>query len=248
MGNIFMPSLQVTKMAFTDLIPAILGTSGVSTQVTTNVTDFFKNATPSAKLLTQYQAFQQSFQNLNFILGQVRNPVVQLYMNPSSIKINKKVLLDKKQTRGGFVVQFWGHDLEEIQVTAATAYFELSKEPLAAFELLKRQVYQGRFSDTQPFRGSPIISMLFESQVLNGYFNDFNWTVTAKQPFQFEYDFRFTVTQNLSFSVGNNLTNAVSDVVNAVRKGSFNINTNRSDVSVLPEEVQFGKGWGVQLY
>lgn len=241
-------SLQVTKMAFTDLLPFLQGQSGI-TQKLSDVKSFFKDPAPGASLSAKFSAFQDQFQNLDFLIGQVRNPVVQLFLNPESIVINKKVLLDKKQTRGGFVVQFWGHDLETIEVKAATAYFEISKQPLAAFELLKRQCYQGRFHPTQPFRGSPIIGMLFESQALKGYFNDFSYTISADAPFHFTYNFTFTVTENVSFVVGNNLTNLIGDVISLGKQFRLgNVNTNRSDVSIVPEDYQFGKGWGVQLF
>jgi hypothetical protein len=249
MGFLNFSSLQVTKMAFTDLIPGLLGQTGTSFDVAANVKSFFNNANPSANLASQFQSFQDSFQSIDFLIGQVRNPVVQLFLNPETINVNKHILLDKKQTRGGFVIQFWGHDLQEIEVKAATAYFEISKEPLAAFELLKRQCFQGRFHPTQPFRGVPIIAMLFESQVLKGYFTDFSYTLTSAQPFQFTYNFRFVVTENVSFVVGNNLTSLVSDVVSLGKQFRLgNVNTNRSDVSIVPENYQFGKGWGVQLF
>lgn len=236
-------------MAFTDLIPGLLGQTGTNLNIAQNVKDFFKNQKPSASLSSQFQSFQDSFQSVDFLIGQVRNPVVQLFMNPESIQINKHVLLDKKQTRGGFVVQFWGHDLEVIEVKAATAYFEISKEPLAAFELLKRQCYQGRFHQTQPFRGAPIIAMLFESQVLKGYFTDFKYALSAAQPFQFTYSFTFVVTENVAFVVGSNLASAVSDVISLGKRFRLgNVNTNRSDVSIIPDNFQFGKGWGVQLF
>lgn len=248
MGMMNFSSLQVTKMAFTDLIPFLQGQSGITDNLK-DVKNFFKDPAPGASLSAKFQAFQDQFQNLDFLVGQVRNPVVQLFMNPESIQVNKRVLLDKKPTRGGFVVQFWGHDLQTIEVKAATAYFEISKQPLAAFELLKRQCYQGRFHPTQPFRGSPIIGLLFESQALKGYFNEFNYTITANQPYQFTYSFTFTVTENVSFAVGNNLTNLVGDVISLGKQFRLgNVNTNKSDVSIVPEDYQFGKGWGVQLF
>ncbi len=249
MGTLNFSSLQVTKMAFTDLIPGLLGQTGTSIDIAANVKNFFKNQSPSANLASQFQSFQDNFQSLDFLVGQVRNPIVQLFLNPETIQVNKHVLLDKKQTRGGFVVQFWGHDLEVIEVKAATAYFEISKQPLAAFELLKRQCYQGRFHSTQPFRGSPIIGMLFESQALKGYFTDFNYTLSSGQPFQINYSFTFVVTENVAFVVGSNLSNLVGDVISLGKQFRLgNVNTNKSDVSIVPEDYQFGKGWGVQLF
>lgn len=246
MGALDSLKLHITKMAFTDLIPALFGSTGTNASVLENATKFLKNNNPMSSQISSFQSFQDAFQNVDFLIGTVRNPVVQLFLNPETITVKKSVLLDKKQTRGGFVVQFWGHDLETIEVKAATAYFEISKNPLAAFELLKRQCYQGRFHTSQPFRGSPIIGMVYESQALKGYFNNFDFTISADKPFKIEYSFTFTVTENVAFLVGNNITNLVAQVTGI--GGQFNVNKNRSDVSVVPESYQMGKGWGVQLF
>jgi len=247
MANIIptLNSLHVTKMAFTDLITATLGSTNLSASVGQNVQNFFKSATPSTKDLTNYSQYTAKFQNADFVLGQIQNPIVQLYLNPDTIDVSKAVLLDKKQTRGGFVIQFWGHDLETIKVKAATAYFQLSKSPLAAFELLKRQCYQSRFNDAQPFQGTPIISMLFESQVLNGYFNDFSYTLSAQSPYYFTYNFTFTVTKNVTSVLSSNIATTAANLIHMNRIGNVN-KTNISAVANSP--VQYGSGWGVQLY
>jgi hypothetical protein len=237
---------NVTKMAFTDLITALLGTNSLSPSIGQNVTNFFNTRKPSLSQITNFQSFETAFQNSSFLLGQIQNPVVQLYLNPETITVSKNVLLDKKQTRGGFVVQFWGHDLQTIEVKAATAYFQLSKSPLAAFELLKSQVYQARFNDTQPFQGTPIISMLYESQVLNGYFNNFNYVLSSTAPYYFTYSFTFTVTQNVTAVLNSNIATTAATLVQVAKTGNLNVNTNTSAAGNSP--IQFSSGWGVQLF
>jgi len=249
MGSLPLFNVQATKMAFTDLIPALLNQSGATVDSIKQTKDFFKNQKPSTSLANQFQRLQESFQSIDYLLGQVRSPVVQLFLNPENVTVNKKVLYDKRQTRGGWVIQFWGHDLETIEVKAATAYFEISKEPVKAFELLKRQCYQGRFHSTQPFRGSPIIAMLFESQILKGFFTDFSYTLSASSPYYITYSFGFTVTENVTFVLGSNIANAVADIVGLLsKKGGTNVNKFRNEASILPEQFQFGNGWGVQLF
>ena len=238
-------SLHVTKMAFTDLVVATLGANNLTAQVKQNATNFLKAAVPSARQLKNFSSLTANFNSADFLLGQVQNPVVQLYLNPKTIEVKKNVLLDKKPTRGGFVVQFWGHDLEIITVTAATAYFQVSKQPLAAFELLKRQCYQSRFNDAQPFLGNPILSMLYESQVLNGYFNDFSYSLSADVPYQFTYSFTFTVTKNVTSVLSSNIATTAANLINMNKLGNIN-KTNISAIAASP--VQYGSGWGVQLF
>ena len=87
--------------------------------------------------------------------------------------------------------------------------------------------------------------MLFETQVLKGYFTRFTYKLSAQNPYQINYSFSFTVTETLSFLVGSNIANTVKDIIGA-RFG--NISKPRNDVSLVPEDLQFGKGWGVQLF
>ena len=248
MASILSPQTSITKMAFTDLIVATLGANqgilaGLSS-APSNVANFLKSNSPASAFSSG--GLGAAFNSSSFILGQLTNPVVQLYLNPKSISVRKKVLFDKKQTRGGFAVQFWGHDLEGIDVKAATAYFQLSKAPLQAFELLKTQTYQNRFDAVQTFRGNPIISMLYESQVLNGYFESFDYTMTSEQPYQFDYSFQFTVTQNVTSALSSNIATTAANLIRIAKTGNSNINNTQSAVDNSP--IQYGSGWGVQLF
>ena len=237
-------NFQAAKMSFTDLLPATLGATNTAPgSIRQNIKSFL-NAKTNVSLSEGFQRFQEVFQNTEFLLGEVRNPIVQLFINPQSIRVNKEVLHVKQQTRGGFVIQFWGHDLEVIEVEAATAYFQLSKEPVRAFELLKRQTFQGRFHATQPFRGFPIVTMLFENQILKGYFTNFNYSISADKPFYATYTFRFVVTEDLTVFVGSNLASLISDIT---KKGST-IHSIADAASLNAEDHTLGRGWGIKLF
>jgi len=250
MANLFpsVSNFQSAKMTFTDIIPGILGQSGSSLTgagLVQNLRDFLSARSPtSAASLKSIQGLQDRFQQIDQALGTVRNPLVQLFMNPQSIRVNKQVLHNKQQTRGGFVVQFWGHDLETIDVEAAVAYFQLSKEPVRAFEMLKNQVYQGRFHPSQPFVGVPFVTMLFENQILKGYFTNFNYRISADRPFYVTYAFNFVVTENLSVLVGSNLASLVSDLT----KPGSTIHSAADAVSLNEEDHTLGRGWGIRLF
>ena len=88
--------------------------------------------------------------------------------------------------------------------------------------------------------------MLYESQVLNGYFESFDYTITSNQPYQFEYSFQFTVTQNVTAVLSTSLATTVKNLINIAKTGNSNINKNQSAVDNSP--VQYGSGWGVQLF
>jgi hypothetical protein len=54
-------------------------------------------------------------------------PDVEVYIDPQSVKVSKKVLWNKKQTKGGWVFQFWGHDLTTISLQMKTGWFGYTK-------------------------------------------------------------------------------------------------------------------------
>ena len=182
------------------------------------------------KFLTsfQYQAPQlpenkvrMTFINLETVDGN-KLPNVELYIDPTSIQVNKSVIQQKRLTKGGFVTQFWGHDLTKLQVTATTGNFQpiygvaipipdttkttfqswfnhvrqrWSKDggPLKIFEKLKTWVYQNRFDQNNPSSGLPLIKLLWEDFVYEGYFTSFNYNTSSNEPFKINFDFAFTI-------------------------------------------------------
>jgi hypothetical protein len=192
------------------------------------------------------QKFQDVFKKTDYLIGAVRNPLIQLFINPQTISVTKAVLHQKMQTRGGFVVQFWGHDLEVITVEAATAYFQLSKEPVRAFELLKNQVYQSRFDNSEPFKGQPMVTMIWENQILKGFFQNFTYRVSADKPFYVTYGFSFTVVEDMTvlLGIGSNLASIISDAT----KGNGTIHKIANAASINDEDQSLGRGWGIRLY
>lgn len=46
--------------------------------------------------------------------------VVKMYINPQSISYNYKKIINKTQTKGGFVVSYWGEELPTLQIQGVT--------------------------------------------------------------------------------------------------------------------------------
>jgi len=46
--------------------------------------------------------------------------IVEMYINPQNITINKKKAITPQRTKGGFVIQYWGEDLTTISISGHT--------------------------------------------------------------------------------------------------------------------------------
>jgi len=46
--------------------------------------------------------------------------IIEMYINPQNIQINETKTIDAKRTKGGFVVQYWGEELINIQISGHT--------------------------------------------------------------------------------------------------------------------------------
>jgi len=122
-------------------------------------------------------------------------PLMALNVNPQSIVITKNNLKNKVMTRGGFVVQFWGQDLETIAIKTYSGYFGNNPFVLRWFEYFKDQVYNKRWSFTQPYKSSPLLYMIYGTQILQGYFESFDYALAAERPGLITYGFTFVVTR-----------------------------------------------------
>ena len=222
-----------TKMSFTDLIPATFNKKGITDKVTA-LDDFLFRPGETDDAIKVNEVFE----SIDFLITMIRNPVISLFINPQSITVSKQILLSKQQTRGGFVVQFWGHDLETIQVQAETGYFGLSNVPLRAFNMFKDYCYQGRYNKRKPFKAIPLMTMIYENQALRGYFNNLSYTVVQSRPYIITYNFTFTVVELVSIPI----ITSISRIVDRLAGKPY------QTIDDIRKASQFGRGWGVKLY
>jgi hypothetical protein len=216
-----------TKMSFTDFIPSLNFAGAGQFSPLTSAVDFISNPRGLTEIL----------ESVDFAITMIKNPVISLFINPQSITVTKNILLNKQQTKGGFVVQFWGPDLETIQVKAETGYFGLSNVPIQSFNLFKDYCFQGRYNTKKPFKSIPIITMLYEGQALRGYFNNLTYNIVQSRPYIMTYDFTFTVVELVSVPI-------VTSIAKIANKFGGVYNTSDD----LKQYVDFSKGWGTKLY
>lgn len=231
-----------TKMAFTDLMPSLnfnpADGFGIKSQLE-RITKFLFPTDAEYASMSLLEKAQDRLEGIDFLITMIKNPVISLFVNPQNITVNKNILVNKQVTRGGFVMQFWGHDLETINVQAETGYFGLSKVPLRAFELFKNHCYQGRYHKRKPFRALPIITMMYEGEGLKGYFNNLTYTIVKERPYIITYSFTFTVVEKVSIP----FLSFISNVYEIFKKDKYDTGKTLRERTTL-----FSRGWGVKLY
>lgn len=229
-------------MAFTDLLPSLNFSPadwfGYKTQAERIAAFLFPTKVDLASMST-LERLQEIVEGIDFLITMVKNPVISLFINPQNIAVNKNILLNKQNTRGGFVVQFWGHDLETINVQAETGYFGMSKVPLHAFELFKNYCYQGRYHKRKPYRSLPLITMLYEGEGLRGYFNNLTYSIVKERPYIVTYNFTFTVVEKISIP----FVSVVANIYDIFKSEKYDTGKTFREKTTL-----FSRGWGVKLY
>jgi len=175
---------------------------------------------------------RMSFRDLKTIDGR-KLPNVEMLIDPQSVQVSKRVIQRKVQTKGGWVVQFWGHDITQISVNTISGNYEptyglalnlpinarsgrdLSEwgngllarwskggGPLKVFEKIKEWVFARRHDYNKPWKGNPLITMVWEDSLYSGYFTDFNYNINSTQPFNIAYSFTFMVLSRRDMGVG----------------------------------------------
>ncbi len=189
----------------------------------------FSEFTFQAPQVPENRKSRMTFRNLYTVNGE-KLPDVELYIDPNSITVNKSVIANKKLTKGGFAVQFWGHDLTTINVNcvtgnfqplygigvqippslsgaAFTSWFNQVRErwvkgggPLKVFEKLKEWGYHQRYSTNEPWKGKPVIEVFWEDSLYEGFFTKFNYTLGSESPFNISFNFDFTILNRRDMS------------------------------------------------
>lgn len=47
-------------------------------------------------------------------------PIIEMYLNPQNVRINQKKGITRQRTKGGYVAQYWGPELQELSISGTT--------------------------------------------------------------------------------------------------------------------------------
>jgi hypothetical protein len=145
------------------------------------------------------------------------NVVMVLHVNPASMSLNYAKVIQRINTRGGFVEQHWGEGLSTIEFNMATGGFvrlysgmsnitgglgaintEGNRRETIAYDkyldMLALFHNNGSIYDASGqivFQG--FIKVTFDGGIYYGWFNNFNVTETVEQPYMFSLTASFQV-------------------------------------------------------
>ena len=141
-----------------------------------------------------------------------------LHTNPKSMKVSYTKIIERTQTKGGFVEQHWGDGTQTIALDMATGGFMRLYAGLA--ENTSPEMTEGTRRETLAYdsyldilalfhnNGSVYdihgqvalqgqIKITFDGGVFLGWFTDFNVTESSASPYQFTMSANFEVSQEI---------------------------------------------------
>ena len=133
-----------------------------------------------------------------------------MHVNPQNYSEQHNKIIERIQTRGGWVEQHWGDDLTEITCDGSTGAFMNIYTGLSAL-LRQRTIQWDRYRDLHDlFRnngalydpyGNVVLSgnimLMYDRGTYNGKFRTFDVEETDDQPFAFKVSFSFKVEEEL---------------------------------------------------
>jgi hypothetical protein len=136
-----------------------------------------------------------------------------LVMNPTTLNLETSWLINRYQTRGAWIEEIYGQNLDVISCTGSTgafigqgglistggSYGISSTEAWRNFQALL-SVYQNNGETFDP-RGAVIkvgsVWLIFDQGVYVGYFSEFSFAEEAIKPFSFSLSFTFKVMRTV---------------------------------------------------
>lgn len=133
-------------------------------------------------------------------------PYMVMHMNPSSWEESYTKLITRQATRGGFLEQHWGEELDSITASGSSGMFVSVASGLSALNR-KATIGYRKYLDLVALyknnglvydqRGNVVLkgglNLHFDSNIYNGYFENLTVTESADNPYTFELSWTFKV-------------------------------------------------------
>lgn len=137
-------------------------------------------------------------------------PYMVLHINPESLEEQYQKLITRTVTRGGFVEQHWGEELDSLSCTASTGAFVSTrtgvsvlnrKASIAYRKYLELVALYRNGGSVYDQRGNIVfhggINLHFDSNIYSGYFENLTVGEKGDSPFVFSVDFAFKVKTSI---------------------------------------------------
>lgn len=136
---------------------------------------------------------------------------IEMYLNPQNIQFSSRKHITETRTKGGFMIQYWGEDLDTINIQGTTGASGIEginvlrdvyrSEQLALLELVAQNNADKRRQSLAQLAASVI--MWYQDCGYKGYFTDMSYTENTQRLGLFDYTMNMKVTgimgQRLNF-------------------------------------------------
>lgn len=191
--------------------PVVRGSGSVGTTVQGGLSDLLSTGTTDA--LRQYMIFE--LLNVSHAEAAIpqSNPVfpfMVLHVNMNSLEESYTKLINRMVTRGGFVEQHWGEELDSLSCSGSTGAFVSVRSGLSVLNRKASIAYRKHLELVALYRngggvydqrGNLVlyggVNLHFDSNVYTGYFENLTVNESSDNAFTFNVDLSFKVQTSL---------------------------------------------------
>ena len=133
-------------------------------------------------------------------------PDLAMKINPTNLSENFQKLINRKRTKGGFIVEHWGDQLDSISATGVTGGFmnergltNENRRDTSAFQSFESliSIYRNNGSIYSTRDGSLVaqgsIIMYYDDTIRHGFFETFSVDESPEKPYNIDYQFTFKI-------------------------------------------------------
>lgn len=193
------------------------------------ISPFGARDTTGLEKFTQQKSYHGGPQRRTLILWELPHiggpdRYLEMYINPQSIRSSQRKSIQSKKTKGGFLMQYWGEELETLgisgstgdsgieglrvmediyrseqlamsNIVSATPNIEIYRDPNDAVNKTANSTYDTAKSRQGLNVSATSVVMWYQGQGKRGYFTSFDFDENVTSNGVFTYSFNFTVVE-----------------------------------------------------
>ena len=135
---------------------------------------------------------------------------IEMYVNPQAISFSNKKTITQKRTKGGFLIQYWGEELETLNISGETGdggiealypLLDVYRSEQLAFETLASSASSNNpnlFKQRQPLAPLAMLTVMwYMGEGRRGYFTDFQYDESVSKNGSISYRINFVVLEQI---------------------------------------------------
>lgn len=126
---------------------------------------------------------------------------IEMYINPQNIQFSSRKEINRVRTKGGYIAQYWGEDLDTISIQGTTGDSGIEGINTLRDVYRSEQLALQKIIRTQDKRRQSLMQlaatvvMRYQEVSYRGYFTDMSYTESVNKLGLFDYNMTFTVVE-----------------------------------------------------